>query len=243
MLVGLCTDGPLRRLSRWCALCDLQMLLGGSRSGLSRVFRFMLTMVNQRYGKLVSNVKIWSEYFQAFSQHFRGMGFPFDNGVLFVDDTLKETHGYSYQAAVFPNGVRAVAAILFCVTPLIPIYDYYCMEQVWRAAGNRGLGTKVVRSSVCVLRCVHTWLCTYAPRDTHSSSLSCHPFHRQQEAVVSVEARVCKYNLTICLRVLTLIHLVTFMPARMQLDMCDSKQSMSLWDAKLLACLVINHDS
>ena len=162
----------LRRLSRWCALCDLQMLLGGSRSGLSRVFRFMLTMVNQRYGKLVSNVKIWSEYFQAFSQHFRGMGFPFDNGVLFVDDTLKETHGYSYQAAVFPNGVRAVAAILFCVTPLIPIYDYYCMEQVCRAVGNRGLGTKVVRSSVCVLRCVHTWLCTYAPRDTHSSSLS-----------------------------------------------------------------------
>ena len=107
----------------------------------------MLTMVNQRYGKLV-------------------LGFPFDNGVLFVDDTLKETHGYSYQAAVFPNGVRAVAAILFYVTPLIPIYDYYCMEQVWRAAGNRGLGTKVVRSSVCVLRCVHTWLCTYAPRDT-----------------------------------------------------------------------------
>jgi hypothetical protein len=36
---------------------------------------------------------------------------------------------------------------------------------------------------------------------------------------------------------------VTFMPARMQLDMYDSKQSMSLWDAKLLACLVINHDS
>ena len=132
----------------------------------------MLTMVNQRYGKLVSNVKIWSEYFQTFSQHFRGMGFPFDNGVLFVDDTLKETHGYSYQAAVFPNGVRAVAAILFYVTPLIPIYDYYCMEQVWRAVGNRGLGTKVVRSSVCVLRCVHTWLCTNAPRDTHTSSLS-----------------------------------------------------------------------
>ena len=43
------------------------------------------------------------------------MGFSFDNGVLFVDDTLKETHGYSYQAAVFPNGVRAVAALLFCV--------------------------------------------------------------------------------------------------------------------------------
>ena len=68
--------------------------------------------------------------------------------------------------AVFPNGVRAVAAILFCVTPLIPIYDYYCMEQVWRAAGNRGLGTKVVRSSVCVLRCVHTWLYTCSKRYT-----------------------------------------------------------------------------
>ena len=81
----------LRRLSRWCALCDLQILLGGSRSGLSRVFRFMLTMVNGRYGKLVSNVKIWSEHFPAFAQHLRGMGFPFENGVMFVDGTLKET--------------------------------------------------------------------------------------------------------------------------------------------------------
>ena len=49
----------------------------------------------------------------------------------------------------------------------------------------------------------------------------------ESESVVSVEVRVCKYNLTICLCVLTLIHLVTFIPALMQLDMCDSKQSMS----------------
>jgi hypothetical protein len=27
--------------------------------------RFMLTMFNRRYGKLVSNVKIWSEHFHA----------------------------------------------------------------------------------------------------------------------------------------------------------------------------------
>ena len=198
----------LRRLSRWCALCDLQILLGGSRSGLSRVFRFMLTMVNQRYGKLVSNVKIWSEYFPAFSQHLRGMGFPFDNGVMFVDDTLKETsrpggvfqrrlfpslirdshpslygllrcvssccvfelvrchtgdgcvfvnlkdhqvfqdkdrkHGYSYQTVVFPNGVRAVAACLWCVATSIPTEDCYFLAQVWRVAGAPGLGTKVV---------------------------------------------------------------------------------------------------
>ena len=115
MLVGLCTDGPLRRLSRWCALCDLQMLLGGSRSGLSRVFRFMLTMVNQRYGKLVSNVKIWSEYFPAFSQHLRGMGFPFDNGVMFVDDTLKETcrPGGVFQSRLFPSLIRGSHASLY----------------------------------------------------------------------------------------------------------------------------------
>jgi hypothetical protein len=58
-----------RSLSRWCALCDLQILLGGSRAGLSRVFRFMLTMVSGRYGKLVSDVKIWSEHFPTFAQH------------------------------------------------------------------------------------------------------------------------------------------------------------------------------
>ncbi len=81
----------LSRLSRWCALCDLQILLGGSRSGLSRVFRFMITMVNTRYGKLVSNVKIWREYFPVFEKHLVVMGFPIDNGVLFVDGILKET--------------------------------------------------------------------------------------------------------------------------------------------------------
>jgi hypothetical protein len=80
-----------RRLSRWCALCDLQILLGDSRAGLSRVFRFILTMVNGRYGKLVSDVKIWREHFPAFAQQLCGMGFPFENGVMFVDNTLKET--------------------------------------------------------------------------------------------------------------------------------------------------------
>jgi hypothetical protein len=48
-------------------------------------------MVNGRYGKLVSDVKIWREHFPAFAQHLRGMGFPFENGVMFVDGTLKET--------------------------------------------------------------------------------------------------------------------------------------------------------
>ena len=51
----------------------------------------MLTTVNQRYGDLVSNVKVWSEYFPAFADHLRGMGFPIENGVVMVDDTLKET--------------------------------------------------------------------------------------------------------------------------------------------------------
>jgi len=81
----------LRRLSRWCALCDLQILLGGSRSTISRIFRFMLTTVNQRYGNLFSNIKVWSEYFPSFADHLRGLGFPIQNGVMMVDDTLKET--------------------------------------------------------------------------------------------------------------------------------------------------------
>ena len=91
----------LRRLCRWCALCDLQILLGRSRSGLSRVSRFMLTIFNRRYGKLVSNVKIWSEHFPAFAKHLRGMGFPIDNGVLFVDGTLKETCSVCLFASVY----------------------------------------------------------------------------------------------------------------------------------------------
>jgi hypothetical protein len=30
----------------------------------------MLTTVNQRYGKLISDVKVWSEYFPAFADHW-----------------------------------------------------------------------------------------------------------------------------------------------------------------------------
>jgi hypothetical protein len=67
----------LRRLSRWCALCDLQILLGGSRSTISRIFMFILTTVNQRYGKLISDVKVWSEYFPSFADHLGSMGFQF----------------------------------------------------------------------------------------------------------------------------------------------------------------------
>ena len=43
-------------VDEWCVLCDLKFLLDLSRSGLSRVFRFILTMVKQRYDKLVSKV-------------------------------------------------------------------------------------------------------------------------------------------------------------------------------------------
>jgi hypothetical protein len=44
----------------------------------------MFTKVNRRYVKLVSNVKIWSEYFPGFGEHLLGLGFPIENGVLFV---------------------------------------------------------------------------------------------------------------------------------------------------------------
>ncbi len=81
----------LSRLTRWCVLCDLQILLAAQGPASPGFLRFMLTMVNRRYVKLVSNVKIWSEHFPAFAKHLRGMGFPMDNGVLFVDGTLKET--------------------------------------------------------------------------------------------------------------------------------------------------------
>ncbi len=44
------------------ALCDFQILLGGSRSTISRIFMFILTTVNQRYGKLISDVKVWRPF-------------------------------------------------------------------------------------------------------------------------------------------------------------------------------------
>jgi hypothetical protein len=77
----------------------------------------MLTVVNRRHGKLVSNVKIWSEHFPAFAKHLRGMGFPIDNGVLFVDGTLKET--------CRPGGLFCLA-FRFCL-PSVKISDFFSL--------------------------------------------------------------------------------------------------------------------
>ncbi len=74
----------------------------------------MLTTVNQRYGDLVSNVKVWSAYFPAFPHHLRGMGFPIENGVVMVDGTLKET--------CRPGGVSVCPCTSMCA-------DFTCLSR------------------------------------------------------------------------------------------------------------------
>jgi hypothetical protein len=51
----------------------------------------MLTTVNQSYGKLISEVKVWIEYFPVFDDHLGSMDFPIQNVVMMVEGTLKKT--------------------------------------------------------------------------------------------------------------------------------------------------------
>ena len=94
------------------------------------------------------------------------MDFPFDNGVLFVDDTLKETHGYSYQAAVFLNGVRVVVSLLFFVT----LSFQFMTITVWIRCGVL-LGTVVWERKWCArvsVSCVvYTRGCAHMLQEMH----------------------------------------------------------------------------
>ena len=64
----------LRRLARPSAWVDLQGVLGGSRTALSRIFTHMLNLVWVRYGPLVSDIYIWKPFFADFAKHLEALG-------------------------------------------------------------------------------------------------------------------------------------------------------------------------
>jgi hypothetical protein len=123
----------LRRLDRPSTWVDLQVVLGGSRTALSRIFTYMINLVWVRYGPLVSDIYIWKSFFADFAKHLEALGAPFDNLIGFVDgkfvptarpggngcvflnlhdfqtySVLHRRHGYSYQDLVLPNGIALV---------------------------------------------------------------------------------------------------------------------------------------
>jgi hypothetical protein len=123
----------LRRLAFPCRWCDLQIILGGSRTELSDTYNFMLQLIHDRYSHLMSNLLCFRYQFRRFADHLASFGCPFPNLVAIFDGHFVATcrpggdgcknlnlwdhqtfagkerlHGLKYQACVLPNGMTCV---------------------------------------------------------------------------------------------------------------------------------------
>ena len=79
-------------------------------------FMFILTTVNQRYGKLISDVKVWSEYFPAFADHLGSMGFQFKTVLWWLTARWRKLPGQEVSDVV---GAKVCVRILVLVSRLI----------------------------------------------------------------------------------------------------------------------------
>jgi hypothetical protein len=93
----------LRRFSRHAAWMDLQMILGGSRAELSRIFSYMMRMLYKRYAPLVRDIHVWKEHLALFADHMVNLGMPFDGTVGFLDGKVVETARPGGQGCVYFN--------------------------------------------------------------------------------------------------------------------------------------------
>eukprot|EP00961_Rhodomonas_salina_P265307 3586361-Rhodomonas_salina.1 len=123
----------LRRMASPCRWCDLQLILGGSRTVLSDTYNHMTNILYVRYHSLVSSIKLWGNEFDAFAAQLRKFGCPFPNLVMFLDGHFQPTcrpggdgcknlnlkdyqtfagkerlHGLKYQGGVLPNGIALI---------------------------------------------------------------------------------------------------------------------------------------
>ena len=93
----------LRRFSRHAAWMDLQMILGGSRAELSRIFSYMMRMLYKRYAPLVRDIHVWKEHLPLFADHMVKLGMPFDGTIGFLDGKVVETARPGGQGCVYFN--------------------------------------------------------------------------------------------------------------------------------------------
>ena len=72
------------------AWIDLQIILGDSRSELSRVFTYMMNILYKRYAPLVSDIHVWKDYFPSFADHMNKLGMSFDDTLGFLDGKCQD---------------------------------------------------------------------------------------------------------------------------------------------------------
>jgi hypothetical protein len=81
----------LRRLAFPARWCDLQFVLGGSRSTLSATFNFMIDLLYRRYSRMATEVDPWKHHFRRFAEKLTDWGCPHTNLIGFFDGHLLVT--------------------------------------------------------------------------------------------------------------------------------------------------------
>jgi len=175
----------LRRLSYPCRWCDLQLILGGSRTELSDTYNYMLQLLYDRYSPLTKNLWCWRHQFHRFAAQLRAMGCPHDNLMAIFDGHFQPTtrpggdacinenlwdhqtfsgkerqHGLKYQACVFPNGM--------C-----------CVWGPWRGTEHDA----TMFSETEVIEILHQWL-EESGEDLSGYGDSAYPIHRHMQRIL-----------------------------------------------------------
>ena len=174
----------LCRLSRWCVLCDLQILLEDSRFSISRIFMFMLTTINNCYDNLVSNVNLSSStpvatgcryltqtdththrWWMCVGQHERSSSFPRQRSQAWVfipDRRVSKRWLWFFLNTHSIHHITMFGPYMFTVSHLAGVT---CCWGPWR--GNESGVYVGVCFWVCV--CVHVYVMQH---NSHSHTLS-----------------------------------------------------------------------
>ncbi len=120
----------LRKLAFPIRWCDMNRLLGGSRTTNSETYNFALQYFYVEYVPLIQNLDRWKHRFHDFARRLAEMGAPYHNLISFVDghfdptarptgdacagvnlwdyqmyNPLHKDHGIMYQGLVLVNGI------------------------------------------------------------------------------------------------------------------------------------------
>eukprot|EP00961_Rhodomonas_salina_P297476 3937250-Rhodomonas_salina.1 len=123
----------LRRMAYLSRYCDMQFILGSSRTVLSKTFNYMVEILYDRYAVMITDIRPWRMQFKRFAKQLSDWGCPHDNLVAIFDGHFQGTcrpggdanksltmwdfqtfagkehaHGLKFQAGVMPNGLALV---------------------------------------------------------------------------------------------------------------------------------------
>eukprot|EP00961_Rhodomonas_salina_P078217 1051133-Rhodomonas_salina.1 len=80
----------LQRMAYPKQWCDIQFIMG-SCSTLSAIFNYMVSMLFDRYGKMITDIRPWRRQFCSFAEHLADWGCQHKNLVAIFDGHFQQT--------------------------------------------------------------------------------------------------------------------------------------------------------